>query len=325
VPELDLVKGPLSDQMLVEVAELYGKTDGKYGDVEHCRLLFNLNPFGPALHAFAREQGAAIGHYCLIPYDLNFNGTEVRAAKGEALHLLADYRRSDCRGVPTSNALLDGAQELARQEKIPISYAVVGAPGVIRLFQRCGYEHRPFQIHDLVVPKTKALPLARVLQAKGAEFSARLSSSAALVEVDFQAVEEHLPLQLECPDGAWQPVLKPETLRWFGKAPNNRYFKLGRGVVWLTQTHDDWEVLCTFTHRCSEGDRRRFVSELRKEATSRSIDVIRVPLLPGVEESMRKAFKVLARRQVTREISFVVRSSQPVGPASPLGFLWAHF
>jgi hypothetical protein len=325
VPDLQLVKGPLSESLLAEVAALYGVTDGKYGSVEHGRLLFNENPFGPALHAFARDGQSAVGHYCLIPYDMMVDGVRVTAAKGEALHVNEEYRRSECEGMPTSSALLEGAQRLAEREKVEISYAIVGAPGVIRLFGRCAYAHQPFMVRDLLVPRIKALPLPRILALKVAEAKARLTSAQPLEEVSFEAVRARLPLELSCPAGAWQPVMLPETLEWFGKAPSNRYFQLGDGVVWVAQTHQDWEVLCTFTRDCSAPQRTRLAIETRKEATRRGIDRIRVPFLQGIEPEMLSAFGLLARREVDREISLVVRSDKPLGPASPLTFLWAHF
>lgn len=325
MPELDLVRGPLSEESLAEVAALYGKTDGKYGSVDHCRLLFNANPFGPALHTFARDEGKAIGHYCLIPYDMNVRGDRVRAAKGEALHVDEAFRRSECDGLPTSSALLEGAQRLAEGEGIAVCYAIVGAPGVIRLFGRCSYAHQPFMVRDLLLPRVKALPLGRIAALKLAEGKARLSSSEPLREVGFEAVKARLPMPLTCPEGAWQPVLLPETLEWFGQAPSNRYFQLADGVVWVAQTHEDWEVLCTFTATCSTAQRTRLAAELRHEATRQGIDRIRVPFLQGIEPEMLTAFTPLSRRQVDREISLVVRSSTPLGPASPLTFLWAHF
>ncbi len=325
MPELDLVKGPLDEAGLAEVAALYGVTDGKYGSVDHCRLLFNQSPFGPTLHAFVRDEGKAVGHYCLIPYDLVVDGRRVKAAKGEALHVAESHRRSEIEGLPTSSALLEGAQRLAVQEGIEICYAIVGAPGVIRLFGRCSYPHQPFQVRELLLPQTRALPLQRVAKVKLAGMMTRFSCSEPLREVQFAAVEERMKLQLTCPPSAWQPVVDEGTLAWFGQAPSNRFFQLGEVVVWLAQTHQDWEVLCTFSADATVPQRVRMAIELRKEATRRGIDRIRVPFLQGIEPEMASAFALLARRQVDREVSLVVRSENPLGPVSPSGFLWAHF
>jgi hypothetical protein len=325
VPELQLVSGPLPAELLRQVAALYGQTDGKYGSVAHCELLFNRNPFGPALHAFARDGESFVGHYCLIPYDILVGDRRVRAAKGEALHVAATHRRSQCGDLPTSSALLEGAKSLAQERGVEVTFAIVAAPGVIRLFARCGYQHRPFQVQDLLVPQTRALPLGRLARCKAALAVARLRSAEPLREVDFDAVRSRLPLALSSPPGQWRPVLEPETLAWFGQAPGNRYFQLAGGVVWLAQTHDDWEVLCTFTRGCSWAQRLRLAGELRAEATRRGVDRIRVPLLQGIESEMISAFALLARRQVQRQISLVVQSPDAVGAATGVPFLWSHF
>lgn len=325
MPELELIRGPLSTEHLRAVAALYGVTDDKYGDSAYCEHLFNHNPFGPALHAFAVENSQFVGHYCLIPYDLVLDGTRIKAAKGEALHVSDTHRRSECDGVPTSSALLQGAQRLAEEQKLEISFAIVGAPGVIRLFQRCGYEHRPFTVRDWVVPATKALPLAQILRTKVAAAAAAIKSREALLQVDFQRVRQHLPMVLKTPVGAWSPFLEIEALEWFGKAPGNLFFALGEAVGWLTQTHSDWEVLCTFTSSSSAAEKLRFATELRKEATARGIDRIRVPLLQSVEPDMVEAFATIARRQIDREISFVARGTPKLEKPAPLPFLWSHF
>ncbi|MCA9793792.1 MAG: GNAT family N-acetyltransferase [Candidatus Eremiobacteraeota bacterium] len=324
MPDLVLLKGPLSPEHLQAVAALYGVTDGKYGSVEHCQLLFNRSPFGPTLHAFARDQDKFVGHYCLIPYDLVVDGRQVKAAKGEALHVDSAYRRTECDGLPTSSALLEGAQRLAVQEGIEVSYAIVAAPGVIRLFGRCGYVHSPFQVTDQIVPQSRALPLPRLVALKAVETTARLSSSAALQEVDFAAIRTRLPVERARPAG-WQPAMGLEVMEWFGQAPSNRYFQLGEGVVWLAQTHSDWEVLCTLTAGSSPAERTRLAIELRREATRRDIDRIRVPHLEGIEPEMLTAFGRLARRELEREVSLVVRSELTLGRAAPVPFLWSHF
>ncbi|MGE0492415.1 MAG: hypothetical protein AB7S38_24590 [Vulcanimicrobiota bacterium] len=324
MPELLLLKGPLSPEHLAAVANLYGVTDGKYGQVEHCDLLFNRSPFGPTLHAFACDEEKFVGHYCLIPYDLMVEGRQVKAAKGEALHVDSDYRRTECDGLPTSSALLGGAQRLAVAEGIEVSYAIVAAPGVIRLFGRCGYVHSPFQVTDLIVPQSRALPLPRLMALRAVEATARFSSSSPLQEVDFAAVRQRLPARQPQPAG-WQPVVGLEVLEWFGAAPSNLYFQLGAGVVWLAQTHSDWEVLCTLTADSSPAERTRLAIELRREATRRGIDRIRVPRLEGLEPEMLTAFGRLARREVEREVSLVVRSELTLGSAAPVPFLWSHF
>ena len=322
MPELELIKGPLTEGQLAKVAALYGKTDGKYSNQDHCRLLFNESPFGSTLHAFAKDGESYVGHYCLIPYDLLINGKVHRAAKGEALHVEADYRRTKCGEHPTSSALLLGAQQLADQENIGISYAIVGAPGVIRLFERCGYHHRPFEVLDHIVPSPRALSIFRVARLKAAVSLARLSCREDVQSIGF---EEMRDVSGSVPGKGWQSVLNSEVLKWFSDSPANRFFRLGQAAAWLTQTHSDWEVLCTFSKSSNPNERTCFAMALREEATRQGIDRIRLPEVGVVEEEMRTAFAPLTKKKVEREVSFVVRGVDELGEAVPSPFLWSHF
>ncbi len=324
--ELRLVKGPLSPEDLQAVAALYGAVDGKYGSVSHCEQLFHRSPFGPTLHAFAMDGKTSVGHYCLIPYDLVVNGKAVRAAKGEALCIDPSYRRTTIGDQPSSDAMMNGALVLAAQEGLEVVYAVAGAPGVVRLFERCGHRHEPFIVRDLIVPPCRALPLQNRARLEWMrQVSTRECRGLKLREVDFEAVQRHFPLEIAPPSGHWQAQLSSRTLEWFGPAPSNRYFQLGEALVWLTETHSDWELIASFTAQASCCERQRLALELRDEASRRQIDRIRIPQVVGVEPAVLEAFRPLSRREVEREISWIIKSEKPLGAPSPHAFLWSHF
>lgn len=324
--QLRLFKGPLAERELKGVAALYGAVDGKYGSVAHCEQLFLRGPFGPALHAFAMNGETYAGHYSLIPYDLIVDGRSVKAAKGEALCIDTAYRRTTIAGQPTSDAIMRGALKLAQEEGIEVIYAVAGAPGVIRLFERCGHIHQPFTVRDLLIPPSRALPLGRRAKLEWARLiTTRASRKEKLQQVDFAAVQAHFPLALEPPAGHWQAKLTSETLEWFGPAPSNRYFQLGQVLVWLTETHTDWELIASFSAQADFCQRHRLALELREEATRRGIDRIRIPRVVGVEPEILEAFAPLARREVEREVSWLFKSERPLGSPSPHAFLWSHF
>ncbi len=324
--ELRLLKGPLSTSDLEAVAALYGAVDGKYGSVSHCEQLFHRSPFGETLHAFAMDGERSVGHYCLIPYDLVVDGRVVRAAKGEALCIDQAYRRTVIGDQPSSDAIMKGALSLAAQEGIEVVYAVAGSPGVVRLFERCGHRHEPFRVCDLIVPPPRALPLQRRAVLEWMKLvTTRRCRTSKLRQVDFSAVQRHFPLEIAPPSGHWQAQLSSRTLEWFGEAPSNRYFQLGEALVWLTETHSDWELIASFSAQASRCERRRLALELRDEASRRGIDRIRIPRVVGVEPSILEAFLPLARREVEREISWIIRSEKPLGEPSPHAFLWSHF
>ncbi len=324
--KLRLFKGPLAERELRAVAQLYGAVDGKYGSVAHCEQLFLRGPFGPALHAFAMDGDTFAGHYSLIPYDLIVDGRAVNAAKGEALCIDPAYRRTTIAGQPTSDAIMLGAMKLAQEEGIEVAYAVAGAPGVVRLFERCGHVHQPFPVRDLIVPPTRALPLGRRVRLEWARLmTTRACRKEKLQQVDFAAVQARFPLKIVPPAGHWQAQLTSQTLEWFGQAPSNRYFQLGQALVWLTETHSDWELIASFSTQADPCQRRRLALELRNEASRRGIDRIRIPRVVGVENDILEAFEPLARREVEREISWIFKSEIPLGLPSPHAFLWSHF
>ena len=326
VLSLRLFRGPLDEPELQAVARLYGAVDAKYSSTGHCAQLFQRSPFGPTLHAFAADGDAYVGHYCLIPYDLEVDGQTVSAAKGEALCIDPAYRKTTIDGRPTSDAIMLGALELAAKENIEIAFAVAGAPHVVRLFERCGHEHHPFVVRELIVPPERALPLLKRL---GVEWSRCIGTQACnklpLRTVEFSTIRENFSLRTNAPSGHWQAKLTAETIEWFGPAPSNRFFQLGEALVWLTETHSDWELIASFSRRADPCQRRRLALELRAEATRRGIDRIRIPQVVGIEPEMLEAFAPLARRTVEREISWITKAERPLGSASPHAFLWSHF
>lgn len=323
---LRLFRGPLGDPELDAVARLYGAVDAKYSSTDHCAQLFHYSPFGPTLHAFAAEGNSYVGHYCLIPYDLEVDGRTVSAAKGEALCIDPAYRKTTIEGRPTADAIMTGALELAATDKIEVVFAVAGAPHVVRLFERCGHEHHPFIVRDLIVPPERALPLSRRLEVEWSRrFGTRGCHKLPLRTVEFSTIRDNFSLRTSAPPGHWQAKLTAQTIEWFSKAPSNRFFQLGEALVWLTETHSDWELIASFSSNANDCQRRRLALELRSLATRRGIDRIRIPQVVGVETEMLAAFAPLARRTVEREVSWITKANRPLGSPSPHAFLWSHF
>jgi len=90
---LELTHGPLDARRLQAIAGLYGEFNRKYRDADFCRRLFDENPCGAALHAFALDGGGEIvGHYAVVPLDVVRDGRRRRAGKGEAFVVRADRR-----------------------------------------------------------------------------------------------------------------------------------------------------------------------------------------------------------------------------------------
>lgn len=115
-----ILEGPLDSDSLQVIARLYGTIDSKYSDMLFCENLFNKNPMGPSIHAFAFADEMPVGHYCLIPLDVIADGKRMRSAKAEAFFVDANYRsylvtennRPQPVAVALSNALYDHAFEM---------------------------------------------------------------------------------------------------------------------------------------------------------------------------------------------------------------------
>jgi hypothetical protein len=91
--EIRIIKGPLSDIQLEDIAALYGLVDAKYKDPNYCRYLFNANPFGFSIHAFAHSEEQAVGHISLIPMQIHTPAGRKLSYKAEAFYLMEEYRK----------------------------------------------------------------------------------------------------------------------------------------------------------------------------------------------------------------------------------------
>jgi len=100
---VELLRGPLGDDELRAVSELYGSHDTRYGDVDFCRYQFNRNPYGFSLHAFARVGGDRVGHFSLIPVVTRVGKAIRMTGKAEAMFMREDHRKR--RGERTEESL----------------------------------------------------------------------------------------------------------------------------------------------------------------------------------------------------------------------------
>jgi hypothetical protein len=91
--EIVLMRGPLSDDWLRPITQLYGSHDPKYSAEEFCRYQFNENAFGFSLHAFARAGEDIVGHCAVIPVATQVAGVTRMTGKTESLFVRRDYRK----------------------------------------------------------------------------------------------------------------------------------------------------------------------------------------------------------------------------------------
>jgi len=101
--EIRPVLGPLDDEQLRWVVDLYGTVDGKYSSIDYVRHQFTRNPFGWAAHIFVLDAGRAVGHCSAVPFHARRGDEELVAGKIEAVVVDADHRgrREDGRSIAT--------------------------------------------------------------------------------------------------------------------------------------------------------------------------------------------------------------------------------
>jgi hypothetical protein len=127
--ELRVLRGPLGDKETRAIVDLYGPADRKYEDPQFARHQFAKNAYGWTLHAFASDDGRAVGHCALLPIPARAGAETVVSGKFEALAVLPEYQ---------SSTLADGR--------------LVGLGLLAELYERAGDEGFAL-LHDLAQPE----------------------------------------------------------------------------------------------------------------------------------------------------------------------------
>jgi hypothetical protein len=90
--EIEAVRGPLDDEQLRRIADLYGVVDAKYASLEFLRHQFVDNPFGWSAHVFVLDDGSTVGHCSAIPFCARRGDETLVAGKIEAVVVDAHHR-----------------------------------------------------------------------------------------------------------------------------------------------------------------------------------------------------------------------------------------
>lgn len=146
--KVETLKGPVSEQRLQQIAELYGRHDSKYKSVPFSRVTFNANLAGYSYHALAYDGPTLVGHYCLVPLPVLWHGDLVLGAKGEAFVVDEPYRGASVRlegcKVPIGLALpkLVNAFALSEEVKVLLMIANEDVGRIHRAMGACMTEQR---------------------------------------------------------------------------------------------------------------------------------------------------------------------------------------
>jgi hypothetical protein len=121
--EIVTVEGPLDDERLGWVMDLYGRADPKYQRRDVVEHLLTQSPAGPALHGFAVADGRGVGHCCVVPLPARCGDEPLRSGKLEALFLEEAHRgRPEC-GDPVVVSLLSRLYAFADERGIAVVHA----------------------------------------------------------------------------------------------------------------------------------------------------------------------------------------------------------
>lgn len=240
--EVTAVEGPLEEKRLGWVAELYGAVDPKYRQRDYLDNLFARGPAGPALHTFATDDGAPVGHAALVPTPARRGSAPLRAGKLEALVVAASHRGNRGDGPPVVRLMLDALYALADAQGFELIHAYV-LPRVGRTIQFTRLDQvAPRSLVALLKPSGTGAPVAAERVLATAQRSARAIAGAGLRVLGARApivrpVAAGDAGLLETPalaDGAWA-VVADGAVDWYASSPYVRILEPGDGSRALVQ------------------------------------------------------------------------------------------
>jgi hypothetical protein len=140
VIEIETRTGPLDDAGLAAVGELYGRVDEKYRRPSFLKHLFVENPYGWAIHSFARDGEAVVGHCAVVPVPARVDGRPADSGKVEAYVVDERYRRDKelAKGRHLALDVLTAVTGAAAERGIDPLHAFL-TPHVGAIFERAGY------------------------------------------------------------------------------------------------------------------------------------------------------------------------------------------
>ena len=125
--EFVTVDGPLGPERLRWVADLYANADPKFRRDDVLEHLLVRSPAGPALHAFALDDGRPVGHCCVVPLRTRLGASELRSGKLEALWVEHAYRGRQPGGETVVRTLLDHLYGFADERGLVLVHGIATA------------------------------------------------------------------------------------------------------------------------------------------------------------------------------------------------------
>jgi hypothetical protein len=142
VIELRTVRGPLDDEHLGWLSELYGPVDAKYGSLDFLRHQFNGNPFGWSACVFALDDGKPVGHSGVVPFRGTLDGRPIVLGKIEAVVVAASHRGRREDGSSLAVDVLRTLYAFALDGGVDVLFGLA-PPHVARVHARAGCGSTP--------------------------------------------------------------------------------------------------------------------------------------------------------------------------------------
>jgi hypothetical protein len=142
MPELRRIMGPLDDEQLGWLAQVYGPVDAKYRSLDYVRHQFVGNPFGWAAHVFAFEGREPVGHCGVIPFRARLGTELISVGKLEALAVAPSHRGRREGGGSVATDILTALYPFAVEAGLPLLFGLAPPP-VARVHVRAGCTQLP--------------------------------------------------------------------------------------------------------------------------------------------------------------------------------------
>jgi hypothetical protein len=136
--ELLSLCGPLTEEHIAWIVDLYGPVDAKYRSHAYVRHQFVENPFGWSVNVFAVANGSAVGHCGVIPFRARRGPETFVAGKLEALAVDAAHRgRREEDGGSVATDILTRLYPFGVENGMEVVFGLAPPP-VARIHVRAG-------------------------------------------------------------------------------------------------------------------------------------------------------------------------------------------
>jgi hypothetical protein len=333
---IQTLAGPLDDAELTLVGDLYGRIDSKYRRLSYLRHLFVENPYGWALHSFARDGNDVVGHCAVIPVRARVGGEAAMSGKVEAYVVEDRYRRGRERGSerPVALDLLTAVSGAAAERGIDPLHAFL-TPRVGAIFERAGYHAQATNARPYVLLISPTRP--GVLASAGATGQRTLVSLAGAA-LRVAAARCAAPgggdgdlVAPSSPGDSWT-IAGNDSWDWFAASGFLQVLELPgpRGSRALILTEADEEpvhLLAWRPNRAGLSSSAALLAALARFARERSAPTLRIQPWPGIggDGALIRACRLLAF--VPRPpFTIYVRSAQAnAQTVTPSPFFYATF